>query len=75
MSDAKYIFIDSDDGSMTIHTDLPILQERCEGGHSYWIVEVPKSFQITLDLSNITDALYVYELVLSHKDTRVIQQD
>ena len=68
MSDVKYIFIDGDDGKMTIYpTKIRIVQ-----GFG-WLVEVPLSFQITLDLSNITNALYVYELVLSHPDTTVIE--
>ena len=75
MSDVKYIFISGEDGSMSVHEDYDDLYKKCKGGHGYWIVEVPKSFQIVLTLDNVADQLYVYEYVLEHKDSVVIDQD
>ena len=68
MNKVKYLHICGDTGSITMLNDEPV--ENLYG----WVVEVPVTFKLTLDLSNITNHMYVYEAVMAHRDARIIQQ-
>ena len=64
---SRRLHISGDNGRITV-IRKPGNKKTWDHG---WLVTVPDDFKITLDLSNIGDAQYVYEYVLDHKDIAV----
>ncbi len=64
----KYLHVDGDDGSIRVENHV---LSWFENG---WVYEVPDSFEIVLNLQNMADHIYIYELLNDHDGAKLVRQ-